>query len=222
MITKVDLTDKIFRSAAKPRHTKKIPKGNNTMNNLSLDAVSQAAPPNIPLSGQPEKDFRICLYWELSDSQLSEIYHTARRENLLDHVAFDAPVNEECFMLFARRVEVFGTVYDPENRPVGFFYLTNFEGSTARIHFCLFEAGHRRRVAVGGRVLDWCFEVFEFKALIGVIPSINTGAIGFARKMGGREVARIPGLCWIEKLKRSVNGVQFIFERSDIHGRNVQ
>lgn len=191
------------------------------MNNLCLDAVSQAAPPNIPPSGQPEKDFRIWLYWELSDSQLSEIYHTARRENLLDQVAFDASVNEECFMLFARRVEVFGTAYDPEGRPLGFFYLTNFEGSTARIHFCLFEAGHPHRVAAGGRVLNWCFEVFEFKALIGIIPSINTGAIGYAHKMGGREIARIPGLCWIEKLKRSVSGVQFIFERSDVHGRNV-
>lgn len=192
------------------------------MNNLGLVQASPAAPPNIPPSGPPENNFRIWLYWELSDSQLSEIYHTARREGVLDRVAFDTSVNEECFLLFARRVEVFGTTFDSENRPVGFFYLTNFEGATARIHFCLFEAGHPHRVAVGRRVLDWCFDVFEFKALIGVIPSGNAGAIGYARKMGGREIARIPGLCWMDKLKRSVSGVQFIFERSETHGRNAQ
>lgn len=195
------------------------------MNHLNLEPAGPAAATCPPPAGPPDDsraDFRVWLYWELSDSQLSEIYHTARREGVLDQVAFDAPVNEECFLLFARRVEVFGTSYDSEGRPVGFFYLTNFEGATARIHFCLFEAGHFHRAAVSRRVLDWCFEVFEFKALIGVIPSVNTGAIGFARKMSGLEIARIPGLCWIEKLKRSVSGVQFIFERSNCHGRNVQ
>jgi len=194
------------------------------MNSLNLTAANPAATICPPPAGPPDDsrpDFRVWLYWELSDAQLSDIYHTARRENVLEQVAFDAPVNEECFLLFARRVEVFGACFDPDGRPAGFFYLTNFEGSTARIHFCLFEAGHACRATIGGRVLDWCFEVFEFKALIGIIPSTNTGAIGFARKMGGREIARIPGFCWIEKLKRSVSGVQFIFERSDCHGRNV-
>lgn len=190
------------------------------MTMLDLNPIRPATvhPPELD---SPE-GFEMKLYWEMTEARLAEIYRTARREGVIDQVAFDAAVNEECFLLFARRVEVFGAGFDDRGRPLGFFYLNNFEGATARLHFCLFEAGRPRRLELGRRVLDWCFETFEFKALLGLVPTVNPAAIDYARRMGGRESALIPGLCWIERLKRTVDAVQFIFERSDAHGRNVQ
>lgn len=167
-------------------------------------------------------DFSIMLYWQLSEDQLTEVYETARTEGVLSLVAFDVQASEELFLIFARQAEVFGVVYGPDGRPLGFFYLTGFEGSTARAHFCYFQAGRERRGVIGRAVLDWCFSTFELRSLIGVIPSINPGACRYAREMGGREMGLIPGLCWIARLRRCVGGVQFVFTKGEDHGRDVQ
>lgn len=161
--------------------------------------------------------------WQLSDEQLSNIYEAARREGVLGLVAFDTAVDEEGFLLFARRVEVFGSGFDDQGRPLGFFYLTSFEGSTARLHFCLLAAGRPHRQFLGRAVIDWCFKTYELESLIGVAPSINRGACQYAREMGGQEMGVIPGLCWIDRLKRSVGGVQFVFinTKGEDNGRIV-
>lgn len=174
--------------------------------------------------------FKIKLYWEMSDAGLEELYEIGRAEGVLDHVLYDVRADKNLFLIFARKAEVFGAVYAPggafrprgaeerspgrpkDGRPLGFFYLDSFEGSTARLHFCLFRAGRNERLAVGRQVLDWCFETFEFKSLVGVVPALNPGAVGYARAMGGRCLGLIPGACWIERLRRTVAGVQFVFK----------
>lgn len=156
---------------------------------------------------------KIKLYWEMSESEIERLFETARREGALDQTAYDLRVDKNLFMIFAGRAEVFGTVYDREVRPFGFFYLDSFEGSTARIHFCLFEAGRPVRHELGRLVLNWCFETFDFKCLRGVIPAINAGAVNYAREMGGSFRGLIPGSCWIERLRRTVAGAHFIFQR---------
>jgi|GEM_PF-6590184 len=167
-------------------------------------------------------DFSILLYWQLSEDQLTEIYETALGEGVLDLVAFDAKVDEGSFLIFARRAPVFGVGCGPEGQPLGFFYLTGFEGRAARVHFCFFKAGRELRSFLGRAVLDWCFSVFELQSLIGVVPAINPGACQYAREMGGLMMGIVPGMCWIERLKRAVGGVQFVFTKGDDHGRDVQ
>ena len=39
----------------------------------------------------------------------------------------------------------------------------------------------------------------------------NRGAIDYALNLGGRLLGKIPGFCWIERLKRSVSGIQILF-----------
>lgn len=164
----------------------------------------------------------IKLHWGLSDAQLSEIYQTAKKEGVLSLVAFDGDIDEKGFMLFAKDVAVFGSGFDDQGRPLGFFYLTSFEGATARLHFCFFQAGRAQRHLLGRQVMGWCFKTFRFESLIGIVPVINRGACQYAREVGGKEMGVIPGICWIDRLKRAVSGVQFIFTKGDSdYGRNV-
>ncbi len=156
-------------------------------------------------------NFDIKLYWHLTDGEFGRLYDVGQRDGVLDMVAFDTQVSRDMFILFARRTEVFGAVYDDRRVPMGFFYLTSFEGGTARLHFCNFKAARPVLAELGRLVLNWCFETFEFQSLIGIVPSFNGGAIRFAREMGGREMGRIPGACWVERLKRAVSGIQFLF-----------
>ncbi len=158
-----------------------------------------------------ENRYDIKLYWHLTDEELGHLYDIGWRDGVLDMVAFDAHVSREMFIMFTRRVEVFGAVYDDRRIPMGFFYRTSFEGGTARLHFCNFRAARPVLGELGRLVLNWCFETFEFQSLTGIVPSFNGGAVTFARKMGGREMGRIPGACWVERLKRAVSGIQFLF-----------
>lgn len=154
---------------------------------------------------------KIYLYQDLDRKQLETIYETARDERVLDLVSFDAPINKDKFLRAVKQLEVFGTGFDETGRPLGFFYLTSFEGATARLHFCFFKAGCPDRLAIGRAVLAWCFDSFKLEALIGVVPYFNRPALNYALEMGGREMGSIPGMCWIHRLKRAVGGVQFIF-----------
>ena len=157
-------------------------------------------------------EYEIKLYWQLTDAELGNIWFRGMVCGALPLMARDIQeMTPELFSLFARRVEVFGSIYTPDGVNVGLFYLTDFEGSTAQIHFCLFEAGRKDRLAIGREVLDWCFKTFEFQAVVGIVPSINQGAARFARECGGREMGIIPGHCWIARLKRAVGGHQFLF-----------
>ena len=153
----------------------------------------------------------IRLYWSLSDDDLSRLYSQAKADGALDVMAYDLAVSEDLFVLFARKAEVFGAVYGSKKDPLGFFYLTGFEGGTARIHFCLFRAGRADRLEIGRQVLAWCFETFEFQCLLGVVPEINQGAARFAENCGGLKMGKVPGFCWVDRLKRAVGGLQFLF-----------
>lgn len=157
--------------------------------------------------------YKIKLYWELSDAALERLYEIGRREGILDHVLYDVSADRNLFVIFARKAEVFGSVYARDGEPAGFFYLDSFEGSTARLHFCFFKSGRKRRHDIGRQVLNWCFETFEFKCLKGVIPAVNPGAMRYACEMGGRFRGFIPGNCWLERRRRTVSGALFIFHR---------
>ena len=157
--------------------------------------------------------YEIKQYWQLSDKDIDALYDSAVAEKVLEMVAYDMPVNRELFHLFAKRAEVFAAVYDGATHQA-FFYLSHFEGSVARLHFCFFKTGRPDRHEIGRLVLNWCFDSFDFKCLISVPPATNFGAVKYAREMGGREVGKLPGFCWIEKLKRVVDGIMFIFERT--------
>lgn len=154
--------------------------------------------------------------WEMSEAELERLYEEGKADGALGLVSYDMPMTYEVFSLFARRCEVLAACYGAGSKPLGFFYLNDFEGSTARLHFCLYQAGRGDRHEIGRQALKWCFDTFKFKSLIGAVPVIYSGACDYAREMGGREMGWIPGLCWIERLKRAVGALVFIFEPKEV------
>ncbi|UQZ89812.1 hypothetical protein C4J81_11565 [Deltaproteobacteria bacterium Smac51] len=159
-------------------------------------------------------------FWTSHDTGLSldevkELYEIGAADGTLDIVAYDCPrLSPGLFETFVRRLDkigFFAGVYGDQDRPVGFFFLSCFEGDTARIHFCLFNYGMERRHEIGDFVLETCFNFFKLKTLIGLVPVINQGAANYCLEMGGRKTVLIPGACWIARLRRSVGGLQYLF-----------
>ena len=155
--------------------------------------------------------YQVKLYWELSDQELEAIYTLSLREGILPGLPFEAGLSTANFCLFARRVEVFGAVYGLDLNPKALFFLTNFEGNTARFHLRLLSSEAKST----GQLLpkwvgDWCFRHFEFRSLTLLLPTIDTGANCLAVDMGGQHLGEIPGACWVKGLKKTVAGELFV------------
>ncbi len=158
------------------------------------------------------------LFKQLTSDEVEALWRQARAEGLLSVFGADVDMDLVTFWDVARLSLVFCAGYDPCGEPVGFFLLTNVEGETARLHFCLFKAGREARHELGRQALEWIFDNFSFQCLRGVVPVINRGAAEFAREVGGRELGIIPGYCWLRRRERGVGGIVFIFERSLYRG----
>ena len=150
----------------------------------------------------------------LTPEDVNLLFDEAEKEGFLRTVAFErVDVTREDFREFVANPDVFFAAgFDEGGRPLGWFHLTGFEGRTARIHFCFFEAGKKDRLELGAVALDYCFSLIGLGSLIGVVPVINPGAIEYVRRLGGREFGLVPEMCRIERLKRSVGGMVFVFE----------
>lgn len=120
-----------------------------------------------------KSDYEIKLYLEMNDEELEELYNTGIQDGSLKLTAYDAQISLALFLLFIRQVDVFGAVYNKAGQAQGLFYLNRFEGDSARIHFCPFKTGREKLDVLGKMVLEWCFAVFEFKSIVGIVPSIR-------------------------------------------------
>lgn len=148
-------------------------------------------------------------YWDLNDDDVQAVYDHAVDEKLLDRVVYDAGLNRKMFPLFVRRAECFCAVRSGGN-PAGFFYLSHFEGATARLHLALAAKPSADRDALVCRVLDWCFETFDFKSLLIITPADDQDASKLWTSLGADRLAEVPGLCWLEKKKKNVTGNLFL------------
>lgn len=148
----------------------------------------------------------------LTPKDLEELYEAARQERMLEIIGREADsVSWTDFLDVVRLSQLFFAGYRPgDGKPLGFAYLSHPEGDTARVHFAMFRAGRADRLELGRRALEICF-AHPWACLVGLIPVTFAGAVQYARDLGGREMGRIPGACWMARLGRSVAGAQFLF-----------
>lgn len=159
--------------------------------------------------------YQIRQFYEMSGHDLTRLYQEAERDGVFEWVGHDCLMTGDHFNLVARQAEVFAGVYDEGGNPSAFFFLTDFEGMSAHIHFGVLRRGRPRRRAIGRTVLAWCFETFAFHSLVGVAPEINRPARLYALELGGRRLGAVPGLCWMARPKKCVDGIIFVFERKE-------
>lgn len=147
----------------------------------------------------------------LGNGEIDRLFEAGMADGALPVVLYDGPVSPESFRAFVRRPDVVFAAVIRGREWLGFFYLTSLEGRVARLHFCSFRAARADIEVLGRMALDWCFRTFELQALIGAVPVINGGAVAYARAMGGREMGRVPGMCWFDRLQRAVDARMFLF-----------
>ena len=96
--------------------------------------------------------------------------------------------------------------------------LNSLHGQTAWGHFCVLPCGVRRyegmplQIAVCvGMLAQWLYAkkdgAFALERVLGSTPATNGPALKAARLMGGHEVARVPGSCYIYSRRQNIDGI---------------
>ena len=147
-------------------------------------------------------------YWDLNNEDMHKLYELGQASGALESVFYDTSVSPELFELFARRAECFGAIQDEQGTFIGLFFLNHFEGGSARLNLGLFNE-QPISVIAWEAVIEWCFNTFEFRCLTFVMPAHQQKRT-VVSALGWQYLGIIPGMCWVEKRKRCVDGHLYV------------
>ncbi len=86
-----------------------------------------------------------------------------------------------------------------EGRDIAGFWLTDFYGKTAFLHYWIYREAWVRTEEIGFAVLNWIEEyVPSVDRLIGKTPATNKLAVGYLEKMGFKELCKIKDFMTLE------------------------
>lgn len=97
-------------------------------------------------------------------------------------------VRERCWLV---------CIKDNSGVPLAVFWLDEFSGKTAFIHFWVYRGAWRRSSELAGRAIDYITESLgdTLTGVVGKTPVANKAAVGFAIRNGFTEMCRIPDAC---------------------------
>ena len=82
---------------------------------------------------------------DLSDRQLMAFWHLVQASGRSRAIGYDRPAMDgPAFCRFMRRPTVFPWLVAWRGVPVALYYLTDFQGRSAQVHFCFLPCGTRR------------------------------------------------------------------------------
>ena len=108
----------------------------------------------------------------------------------------------------------------------GMFYLTDMEGTSARVHFAFLPLGLAPSAQTPAPVALGRFCVasvlrdryddgsFVLDTLVGLTPAVNPSAVKRVRRCGGEVLGTVPGACYVDGQPRNVDGVVSYFTRN--------
>lgn len=113
--------------------------------------------------------------------------------------------------------------------PCGFYYLTDMQGKSARVHFCTLPMGtHRTKSKIPAVVGFGLFALgsllweanesggFRLDTIIGVTPVCNKEAVKFIHKVGAQDIGVVPDACWYYDTNENVPGLVTIYTRNTL------
>lgn len=119
-------------------------------------------------------------------------------ENKERWLFYDGQVRDRVdYISFMTDPSVFAyAVYDHDwETPLATYFVNNFMGNAAMMHFCYLDAGINRKQAIGIEATNFLLWGGKISALIGITPKPFRHAWKFALSVGFVKVGVIPGAC---------------------------
>lgn len=133
------------------------------------------------------------------DSFIRILWCKLHHEGLHRIVFYDGGVQSEADLLHLVAPErAWCYAFECAGEPLAFFWCNGFSGRAAHIHFCFFRAGMHRADELGKRAMRFLLGIegrseAPLDALLGVTPAPFAHAVRYAKRLGFRELGRIPG-----------------------------
>lgn len=151
------------------------------------------------------------------DLIIDRLWKEMEHDNLLDRVFYSGDIRSS--REFARFIQNNGILFViiTEHDFVGFFYLTNFRGFAAQMHFCLFSRLQKKIDQVHIDVLDQLGKTTRedgtplVESVYGITPITNRAAILYLKRAGFKEVVRLPHVCYIKKKDKYVEALLSVY-----------
>lgn len=134
------------------------------------------------------------------DEDVRKVFDTMESDETLQIVFCDGSVSDRDYFLKFMKVEnnlVSFIFY--KNKIVGFAWINGISKNYCYSHFCLFKSVWGKKTDTIGRMLIDYWMGFKdesgdglFDILIGMIPSFNTSAINFIKKLGYVVIGEVP------------------------------
>ena len=167
---------------------------------------------------------------DLSDRALMQFWAMVRAAGRDRAVTYCMePTDGPAFCRWMREDDVHPWIVLFRGVPCGFYYLTDVQGKSARVHFCALPLGTRRTkgripAVVGfglfslGSLLWERNESGSFRldTIIGVTPVCNTEAVKFIHKVGAQDIGVVPGACWYYDTGENAPGLVTIYTRETL------
>jgi hypothetical protein len=134
------------------------------------------------------------------DSDILGLYRRVYEEGLGDQLFYDGSIKDEqqFLQLMKSPGAILHVVLAPDDHPVAMWWLNRLERTHATCHFTLFVElfGTKDRVPIGKEAMRICFDHLGYEVIMGMTPSDNKFALGYARKVGFKEVGEVPHYLW--------------------------
>jgi hypothetical protein len=181
---------------------------------------------------------------DITDRQFAAFWRRVQEAGRARAIGFDGPpMDAQDFCRWMREDGVHPWLVLYRGEPVGLYYLTNWQGRAAHVHFLTLPCGtrrtaHRVPLAVAAALFGlgsalWEREdstlgteadsapgngapLFRLDALIGITPVVNREAVRFVRRLGGEPCGVVPALCWMHDGGVNVAGLMTVFSRSSV------
>ena len=156
---------------------------------------------------------------DCTDTFLAGFWNDATQSGRLASFFYDRPdVSLPAFIRWCRNGENMPYFIGLEGRVLAMCAINSKKGRTAWGHFCVLPCGVRRhegmplQIAICvGMLAQWLYarngQDYAIDRVLGTTPAVNGPALKAAHRMGGHDVATIPGSCFIFRDGINVDGI---------------
>lgn len=167
---------------------------------------------------------------DMTDRQLMGFWRMMQEAGRDRAVSYSLPpLDATGFVRWMRQDGVYPWFVLFRERPCGFFFLTEYEGKAARIHFGTLPMGTKRTASkqpvvvafgmFGLASLLWEQLVtgsYRLDTLIGLTPVCNKEAIKLIHKVGAVDCGIIPAACYYHDTGENVAGLATVYTRETV------
>ncbi len=144
------------------------------------------------------------------DSEIQKMWNDTLTSGVVDLLFHDGSVInfEEFMILVVKSSQTHFWKIEYKHETWGYFWLNRFESTHAYCHFMAFPQfwGDPRLVDIGKEAMKMVLNGLSFELILGMLPTSNTHALDYLRKVGLQDGGTFPKLLWSAKKKKPVEG----------------